>query len=158
MPDIDETKITEEEEFDPVAEIERLQNTTVSKDKYEKLQKDYAKLFKAYANGERGEAEVKVEVNAEDLRSKLFSPKSNLNNLEYIETALKLREVVMQNGERDPFLPAGKNYVPTAEDYEAATRVASNLKECVEYAKGDSSVFTDELQRRLVDVVPPRRK
>ena len=42
-------------------------------------------------------------------------------------------------------------------DYEAAERVATVVRECIEYAKGDSAVFTNELQRRTVDTAIPRR-
>ena len=58
----------------------------------------------------------------------------------------------MAEGNPDPFLPVGKQILPTDEDVAAANRVADVLKECVDYAEGDSAVFTNELQRRLVDI------
>jgi hypothetical protein len=42
--------------------------------------------------------------------------------------------------------------MPTDEDVRTAQKVADVLQECVDYAEGDSAVFTNELQRRLVDV------
>ena len=48
--------------------------------------------------------------------------------------------------------------VPTTEDIECANRVAEVVKECIEYADGDSQLFTNELNRRTVDVALPRTK
>lgn len=59
---------------------------------------------------------------------------------------------MISEGKPDPFLPVGKQILPTDEDIACAEKVASVLKECVNYAEGDSAVFTNELQRRLVDV------
>ena len=42
--------------------------------------------------------------------------------------------------------------MPTDDDIKTAEKVANVLQECVDYAEGDSAVFTNELQRRLVDV------
>ena len=42
--------------------------------------------------------------------------------------------------------------MPTDDDVKTAEKVAQVLQECVDYAEGDSAVFTNELQRRMVDV------
>ena len=88
----------------------------------------------------------------------MFSKESNLNNLEYCKAAVELRDALIENGEKDPFLPFGHNVVTTDSDYETANRVASVLKECIDYAEGDSDIFTNEIQRRTVDVVIPKKK
>ena len=75
-----------------------------------------------------------------------------LNNLEWTKNALELREALISEGQPDPFLPIGKQIMPTDEDIQAADKVASVLQECIEYAEGDPSVFTNELQRRMIDV------
>ena len=62
----------------------------------------------------------------------------------------------MARGETDPFLPVGKRIVPEQSDIEAANRVAEHLRECIEIANGDSAVFTNELQRRMIDTLPRR--
>ena len=59
---------------------------------------------------------------------------------------------MISEGKPDPFLPIGEQILPTDEDVAAANKVAAVLQECVDYAEGDSAVFTNELQRRLVDV------
>ena len=58
----------------------------------------------------------------------------------------------MAEGKPDPFLPIGEQIMPTDQDIQTAQKVADVLQECVDYAEGDSAVFTNELQRRLVDV------
>ena len=37
----------------------------------------------------------------------------------------------------------------TDDDFAKAEKVAAVLQECVDYADGDSNVFTDELKRRI---------
>ena len=71
---------------------------------------------------------------------------------------MKLREALLEKGEKDPFLPYGKNIIPTDEDIATADRVARVLQECVDYADGDSDIFTNELQRITVDTAPQRKQ
>ena len=59
---------------------------------------------------------------------------------------------MIAEGKPDPFLPIGKQIMPTNEDIEAANRVAEVFQSCVDYAEGDSAVFTNELQRRTIDI------
>ena len=147
---------------DYIAQIKNLKENSVSKDDYNKLKADNKKLIDALANGTQVEGVVEPKVSAieniNNLRKKLFSKGSNLNNLEYCKTAVELRDALINKGERDPFLPFGHNVVATDSDYETAERVATVMRECIDYADGDSDIFTNELQRRSVDVVIPKKK
>lgn len=147
-------------ETDYIAEIQKLKANTVSIDDYNRLKNDNKKLITALASGETiGSTEPSnPEKNINDLRNKLLKNGSNLNNLEYVKTAVDLRDALIAQGQRDPFLPYGEGVLPTAEDIECANRVASVYKECIEYADGDPDIFTSELQRRTVDAGPIRRK
>ena len=147
-------------EPDYIAEIQKLKANTVSIDDYNRLKNDNKKLITALASGETiGSTEPSnPEKNINDLRNKLLKEGSNLNNLEYVETAVELREALIAQGQRDPFLPYGEGVLPTAEDVECANRVSNVFKECIEYADGDPDIFTSELQRRTVDAGPIRRK
>ena len=98
------------------------------------------------------------EKNINELRNKLLKEGSNLNNLDYVQTAVELRDALIAQGQKDPFLPYGEGVLPTAEDVECANRVANVFKECIEYADGDPDIFTSELQRRTVDAGPIKRK
>ena len=154
--------VVEDNTNDYIAQIKNLKENSVSKDDYDKLRLDNKRLIDALANGTQVEDAVGSKVSAveniNELRKKLFSKGSNLNNLEYCKTAVELRDALIENGERDPFLPFGHNVVATDSDHETAERVANVMRECIEYADGDSDIFTNELQRRTVDVVIPKKK
>ena len=147
---------------DYIAQIKNLKENSVSKDDYNKLKADNKKLIDALANGTQMdvvESKVSAVEKINECRKKLFSKgNNNLSNLEYCKTAVELRDALIENGERDPFLPFGHNVVATDSDYETANRVATVMKECIDYADGDSDIFTNELQRRTVDVVIPKKK
>ena len=146
-------------EPDYIAEIQKLKANTVSLDDYNRLKADNKKLINALASGEGvATAAPEPEKNINELREKLLKNGSTLNNLEYVQTAVELREALIAQGQRDPFLPYGEGVLPTAEDVECANRVANVYKECIEYADGDPDIFTSELQRRTVDAGPIRRK
>ena len=147
---------------DYIDQIKKLKENSVSKDDYNKLKADNKKLIDALANGTQidGVVEPKVSAveNINNLRKKLFSKENGLNNLEYCKTAVELRDALIENGERDPFLPFGHNVLATDSDYESAERVANVMKECIDYADGNDDIFTNELQRRTVDVVITKKK
>ena len=162
-PEEEENVVTVEDNTnDYIAQIKNLKENSVSKDDYNKLRLDNRRLIDALANGTQLEGKVEPKMstveNINNLRKKLFSKGNNLSNLEYCKTAVELRDALIENGERDPFLPFGHEVVATDSDYESANRVATILKECIDYAEGDSNIFTNELQRRTVDVVIPKKK
>ena len=160
-PEEEENVIVEDNTNDYIDQIKKLKENSVSKEDYDKLRLDNKRLIDALANGTQLEGKVEPKVSAveniNNLRTKLFSKGSNLNNLEYCKTAVELRDALIENGDKDPFLPFGHNVVTTESDIETANRVASIMKECIDYADGDSDIFTNELQRRTVDVVIPKR-
>ena len=163
IPEENENVVTVEDNTnDYIEQIKKLKESSVSKDDYNKLKADNKKLIDALASGSQLESVVDSKVSSvekiNELRSKLFSKGSNLDNLEYCKTAVELRDALIENGERDPFLPFGHNVVATDSDHETAERVANVMKECIDYADGDSDIFTNELQRRTVDVVIPKKK
>ena len=154
--------VVEDNTNDYIDQIKKLKENSVSKDDYNKLKADNKKLIDALANGNQLEGKVEPKIDAveniNNLRKKLFSKGNDLDNLEYCKTAVELRDALIENGERDPFLPFGHDVVATDSDYESAERVATIMKECIDYADGDSDIFTNELQRRTVDVVIPKKK
>lgn len=133
--------------------IRELKATTVSKDQYEKLANENRTLLNSLVNGEQlAAAETPQEKKSlDELRNELFRPKKELSNLEYVEKALELRERVMEETGEDCFVSQGHNITPTAESYANAQKVADIYKECIDYADGNSEVFTNELMRRMQD-------
>ena len=146
---------------DYLAAIKELKENSVNRSEYEKLRAENKKLIDTVVNGLPGQEEQVVVKHSkeqiDDLRNDLFNSPRELNNLEFITKTMELREALMENGEPDPFLPVGKQISPTRDDIEGAEKVAQVYKECIEYAEGDSEVFTNELMRRTRDVKLPRK-
>ena len=136
---------------DYIAAIKELKENSVDRSKYDALRAENKKLLDSIINGTEVAQPAKEDTKSiEELRANYL--KEDQSNLEYITNALKLREDLMAEGNPDPFLPIGEQILPTDDDIAKAAHVAEVLQECVDYAEGDSSVFTNELQRRLVDV------
>ena len=155
------TGTVEDNTQDYIAAIKALKQNSVDRSEYDKLRAENKKLIDAVVNGQPGQEEQVVVKHSkeqiDDLRNDLFNSPRELNNLEFITKAMELREALMENGEPDPFLPVGKQISPTRDDLEGAEKVAQVYKECIEYADGDSEVFTNELMRRTRDVKLPRK-
>ena len=159
--EISVTGTVEDNTQDYLAAIKELKQNSVDRSEYDKLRAENKKLIDAVVNGQPGQEEPVVSKHSkeqiDDLRNELFNSPKELNNLEYITKAMELREALMENGEPDPFLPIGKQISPTRDDIEGAEKVAQVYRECIEYADGDSEVFTNELMRRTRDVKLPRK-
>ena len=159
--EISVTGTVEDNTQDYLAAIKELKENSVNRSEYDKLRAENKKLIDAVVNGQPGQEEPAFTKHSkeqiDDLRNELFNSPRELNNLEYVTKAMELREALMENGEPDPFLPVGKQISPTRDDIEGAEKVAQVYKECIEYAEGDSEVFTNELMRRTRDVKLPRK-
>jgi hypothetical protein len=159
--EISVTGTVEDNTQDYLAAIKELKENSVDRSEYDKLRAENKRLIDAVVNGQPGQEEQVVSKHTkeeiDDLRNELFNSPRELNNLEYITKAMELRDALMENGEPDPFLPVGKQISPTRDDIEGAEKVAQVYKECIEYADGDSEVFTNELMRRTRDVKLPRK-
>ena len=155
------TGTVEDNTQDYLAAIKELKEKSVDRSEYEKLRAENKKLIDTVVNGLPGQEEQVVVKHSkeqiDDLRNDLFNSPRELNNLEFITKTMELREALMENGEPDPFLPVGKQISPTRDDIEGAEKVAQVYKECIDYAEGDSEVFTNELMRRTRDVKLPRK-
>ena len=138
-----------------IAAIEEMKANTVSRDAYNKLRNENKQLLDALVSGKEIPQEPVKKPSADELRKKLFGGQ-DLSNLEYVETALSLRNSLIEAGERDPFLPYGDKVDITPEQIDAAEKVAAGLQEMVDFAEGDSGVFSAEYQRRVKDVAIPR--
>ena len=162
-----ENKTTRIEDFDNqetdttqdyISTITEMKKNSVSKESYDKLKSENKQLLDALVNGKEIEMKIEEPVDITKLRKDLFNKDGHMSNLEYVSTALKLRDALIERGERDPFLPVGDKVSLTAEHYDKAEQVATVLQSCVDFADGDSGIFSAELQRRLKDSMPMRRK
>lgn len=138
-----------------IAAIEELKANTVSRDSYNKLRNENKQLLDALVSGKEIPQEPQKKATPTELRKKLFGDEQ-MSNLEYVETALALRNSLIEAGERDPFLPYGDKVDVSAEQIDMAEKVAAGLQDMVDFAEGDSGVFSAEYQRRVKDVSIPR--
>lgn len=141
---------------DYVSAVNELKANTVSKADYEKLLADNKTLTNQVLNGQYVKQQGdEPTVDIDQLRHELYaSDISNMSNLEFVTKQLALRKAIIDRGERDPFLPNGHDYVPNAADEAAAQKVADGLQYCVDYANGDSGIFTATLNSITVDTNP----
>ena len=146
----------EDNAADYISEIQNLRANSVSRDDYNKLREENKRLISSLAKGETiTQPTPKPDIN--ELRKRVFD-NEHQSNLEYWGAVLELRDAVIDSGAPDPFLPQGHKVVPTTEDFECANRVAAVVKECIDYADGDSQLFTNELMRRSVEVALTYRR
>jgi 5'-3' exonuclease len=158
MTDEMENSVSQQENvndsIDYIEAIREMKQNSVDRSVYDKLKSENRQLLDALVNGKEIEISKEEPVDIAKLRKDLFNKDGHMSNLEYVSTALKLRDALIEKGERDPFLPYGDKVNLTAEHYDKAEQVATVLRECVEFAEGDSGIFTAELQRRTKDVMP----
>ena len=151
MPDEKElqnvTGAVEDNSADYLEAIQSLKQNSVDRSEYEKLKAENKKLINAVVNGQSVDVEDKPKYrDVETIREELFNHEHN--NLDYVKLALELRSTLIAEGKPDPFLPMGAQIAPTAEDEEKAEKAAAIYQECIDYADGDSKLFTQELMRR----------
>lgn len=156
-----ETNVTgtvDETTQDYIDTIKNLKENSVDRSKYDQLRAENKKLLDAVVNGQAAEAEqAKPKADIGELRKKVFT-REEQSNLDYCKSVLELRSALIESGETDPFLPSGSKTLPTEEDIATAQRVADVMQDCIDYANGDSNVFTNELMRRTVDTGPIKRR
>ena len=136
--------------------MQEMKEKSVSKEKYEKVLQERDGLIEALKSGQQITlVEPQEEESIDELRTELYGdPDKPWRATEYVEKTLKLREKVMANGERDPFLPNGNDYQVNSEDERYAQLTAQTFQECVDYAQGDDQLFVNELMRRTKDDNP----
>ena len=138
--------------IDYISAINEIKQNSVPRDKYEQLEREKKELINALKNNSQiNLVDDREKKSIDELRNDLFNTGRDLTNLEYVERTLALRDALIEKGEPDPFLPNGKNYSITQDDINKAEIVAQTFRECVDYANGNSQLFTQELMRRTKD-------
>lgn len=139
-----------------VQEVHKMRETMVPKEDYEKLKKENETLIAAVIEGEPlpdGQSGEEDEgPTASSLRSELYGADAHeLTNLAYIQKTLQLRDIIMEEGGSDPFLPKIHGESPSSDDFDKANETARFLQSCVDDANGEPEVFNGLLQSRLTD-------
>ena len=145
-------------EEDYIEQIKNLKQNSVPKETFEALEAEHKRLIGELVNGQGPVLETEAIPDLNKMRRELFDPEKQYSNLEYCRRVLDLRNAIIKSGGLDPFLPSGPNISPTANDEEAAQRVADVLEQCLEAADGDNGIFTAALQSRMVEPLMPRKK
>lgn len=154
-----ENKLNEVENDTPSNEnyidaIKQMKENSVSKEKYQKLESENAKLLEAIMEGkeiDNLEKSADPGESIEELRKELFNPESNLSNLEYCKKMLELREKYMAEDPKrlDPMLP--NNGKVTADDIAGVEKAVNAIQTAIDIADGDSEVFTAKLTSMMRD-------
>lgn len=163
---LEQINVSGEEEsndsVDLIKAIKEIKKNSVSREQYEKLQEENKELLNSLINGGQVEMiDTTTKPSIEELRKELFSKEAvekGMTNLEYVTKALALRNAIIESGGIDPFLPVGQGIEITKEDFESAEFMAQQYQECIDYAQGNSEVFTAELMRRTTDISLPTAK
>ena len=149
-----------QEYIDTITELRR---TTVPREDYDRLQAEKKQLLTSIVNGQAGEiasAEAAKKPSLGETRERVMGCiKKGASNLEMWSAIVAHRDALLEAGYPDPCLPFGHKISATAEDVEKNSNVFSVVRECIEYADGDESIFTNELQRRTNnDTFSPRKR
>ena len=148
----DSSSVIEDSTPDYLTALQQLKESTVDRSKYEALRAENKKLIDAVVNGSSVDVGQPVQKESvEELRNKLFNTEHQ-TNLEYIDTALKLREAILEEGGNDIFVPDSSQYSPTANDIATAQKVAAAFQSWVDEADGDPEVFRNCYIRGVKDV------
>lgn len=161
MPTVDEnTSVTGQENVDDsvdyISALNEMKQNSVSRSEYEKLKADNKRLLDSIVYGTSENVEVLPKKSIEELRKNFM--KEGISNLDYWKNALELRERLIEEGQPDPMIPTGVHVAANQMDYDGVEKLISGIQHCIDYADGDSQLFTNELQRITRDVNIPRQK
>ena len=136
----EQNNVTEQTNVDNtnyIEAIKEIKQNSVDKAAYEKLKEENKQLLNSIVNGqtlEQPQEQSKPDIDA--LRKKLFAnTRQDLTNLDFVTTALELRQALIDNGEIDPFVPVGNKIKPTSEDFDKAEKYVL-----------DNFVWTDNME------------
>jgi len=147
---------------DYVEAVKSLKESSVPKEQFDKMVEENKTLMNAILNGnvateKKDVQEIDVDDRINELRRDIFG--RGLNNLEYWEKTLELRDLIKeQDPNNDIFVASNSQITPTDFDYQCAERVADVVSDCIEKCEGNSSVFTTLLLNRTKDINIPNRK
>ena len=162
MPTVDDinNSVTGQENVDDsvdyISALNEMKQNSVSRSEYEKLKADNKRLLDSIVNGTSENVEVLPKKSIEELRKNFM--KEGVSNLDYWKNVLELRERLIEDGQPDPMIPTGVRVAANQMDYDGVEKLVSGIQHCIDYANGDSQLFTNELQRITRDVNIPRQK
>ena len=126
--------------------IKKMKENMVLKSDYDAAIAENKKLAEQLITSPNPQEQPKEKVDIKKLQDQ-FSASTQMTNLEFVSSALKLRNALIEDGKPDPFLPVGRRISPTEDDIRKANKVAEAFEYCVDAAQGDPAIFNMELMR-----------
>ena len=126
--------------------IKKMKENMVLKSDYDAAIAENKKLAEQLITSPNPQEQPKEKVDIKKLQDQ-FSASTQMTNLEFVSSALKLRNALIEDGKPDPFLPVGRRISPTEDDIRKANKVAEAFEYCVDVAQGDPAIFNMELMR-----------
>ena len=126
--------------------IKNLQQNTVSRERYAKLEQENKQLLDTLVSGgtiTRQEPEKRKT--AAEIREEFYRSNKQFSNLDYVKLSLALREANLYETGEDDY------YVPNVISRERAQEIADIYQEMVDVADGSPVIFQQELDRRMVE-------
>lgn len=128
-----------------IKEIAEVKKNMVSKEEYEKVLADNAKYKHALLTGIT-ETDSEEKKSAAELREDYSKAiKTGVPNLKGFETALKLREAVINETGKDPFMTEALTRI----DPDFGERVSEVMSDLVEKSNGSSQMFNALLSQNI---------
>lgn len=146
-----------EGEVSAVDIITEMRQNTVPKDKYNKVMEENQKLMRALANGETVQVEAPKKPTALELHNE-WANREGKSSIQIAKDTLALRDAMIEEGMRDPFLPNGKDFVPEAQDLKDTEDVAALLQWSIDNADANSGVFNSLFASKLIDTPRPKAR
>lgn len=165
---MEDERIEEQEQKDPdqntslsalAAEVKRLRETTVPREKFDQVAADNARLTEIILSGDDKEdpSGSPEKPDIKELQKRLYGPDcENMNDLQVVALTLQLHDAVIDQRGEDWALPMGVKFRPTKEDYIEKEETVKSLRHCVEVAggyDGDNEVFVREVTRIMQPTV-----
>lgn len=143
-------------ETDATEIIKNLKATTVPKESFEKLQADYNKVLKAFAEGTYDPEAKKAEAPTEEELNKMYvdnykalGSHNYRSNLEAAKRLLQLNDESIRRGNGMIGLPT--KGTPSQEDVEGVQRTWDLMRYAVEKADGSETVYNAIIGDHLQD-------
>lgn len=137
--------------------IQEMKKNTVSREVYDKQLEENRRLLNAIVNGEQtatAQEETKQVRAPKDVFNDLIMSDTPCTNIQKARYWIEYRESCKAAGEPDPYVSNGTKIKPTAQEIASVDRVEAALKHCIEYSGGNDEIFTNELNRLLIDTTP----
>lgn len=129
-------------DLDLLKKIKEIQENTVSKEEYAKLQAKYKEVVNNIVDGVGSKGEAEDTVDLAKIRENLFTDKvETLSNREFWKNVLQLRHERLEKEGVDIFLPKGSKTRYTREDYESAQKVDDEISKMLEDSEENPQLF-----------------